>query len=285
MLMLLSPAKTLDFETPVPTTDTSKPVLLREASALAKLMKTKSEQDLASMMKISPKLAALNHERFQTWSPARGTLKQSLFAFRGDVYIGLQADGFSAQDIRFAQKHLRILSGLYGLLKPLDLIKPYRLEMGTRLSNQRGTDLYDFWQVALAKKLLEELDGQTKPVLINLASNEYFKAVDKKTLNAKVLDIVFKEKKGEVYKVIGIYAKRARGLMVNYIIRNASSNLNNSRPLIPMAINIKRTLAAKPIGSSHVERTIGAVSWHRGQSYVRPRRSSGRSPSQHQYPS
>ncbi|MGK0399995.1 MAG: cytoplasmic iron level regulating protein YaaA (DUF328/UPF0246 family) [Candidatus Azotimanducaceae bacterium] len=220
MLMLLSPAKTLDFETPVPTTDTSKPVLLREASALAKLMKTKSEQDLASMMKISPKLAALNHERFQTWSPARGTLKQSLFAFRGDVYIGLQADGFSAQDIRFAQKHLRILSGLYGLLKPLDLIKPYRLEMGTRLSNQRGTDLYDFWQVALAKKLLEELDGQTKPVLINLASNEYFKAVDVSALGqVRVINPVFKDTSNGRLKIISFFAKRARGAMANFVIK------------------------------------------------------------------
>ena len=220
MLMLLSPAKTLDFETPAPTTETSKPVLLREASTLAKLMKTKSEQDLAGMMKISPKLAALNHERFQTWTPARGALKQSLFAFRGDVYQGLQADAFSKQDIRFAQKHLRMLSGLYGLLKPLDLIKPYRLEMGTRLSNQRGADLYDFWQVALAKKLLEDLDAQPKPVLINLASNEYFKAVDASALgNVQIINPVFKDTSNGRLKIISFFAKRARGAMANFVIK------------------------------------------------------------------
>ena len=220
MLMLLSPAKTLDFETPAPTTETSKPVLLREASTLAKLMKTKSEQDLAGMMKISPKLAALNHERFQTWTPARGALKQSLFAFRGDVYQGLQADTFSTQDIRFAQKHLRMLSGLYGLLKPLDLIKPYRLEMGTRLGNQRGADLYDFWQVALAKKLLEDLDSQAKPVVINLASNEYFKAVDVSALGqVQIINPVFKDTSNGRLKIISFFAKRARGAMANFVIK------------------------------------------------------------------
>jgi cytoplasmic iron level regulating protein YaaA (DUF328/UPF0246 family) len=220
MLMLLSPAKTLDFETPAPTTETSKPVLLREASTLAKLMKTKSEQDLAGMMKISPKLAALNHERFQTWTPARGALKQSVFAFRGDVYQGLQADTFSTQDIRFAQKHLRMLSGLYGLLKPLDLIKPYRLEMGTRLGNQRGADLYDFWQVALAKKLLEDLDSQAKPVVINLASNEYFKAVDVSALGqVQIINPVFKDTSNGRLKIISFFAKRARGAMANFVIK------------------------------------------------------------------
>lgn len=220
MLMLLSPAKTLDFETPAPTTETSKPVLFREASTLAKLMKTKSEQDLAGMMKISPKLAALNHERFQTWTPARGALKQSLFAFRGDVYQGLQADTFSTQDIRFAQKHLRMLSGLYGLLKPLDLIKPYRLEMGTRLGNQRGADLYDFWQVALAKKLLEDLDSQAKPVVINLASNEYFKAVDVSALGqVQIINPVFKDTSNGRLKIISFFAKRARGAMANFVIK------------------------------------------------------------------
>ena len=220
MLMLLSPAKTLDFETPAPSTETSKPVLLREASTLAKLMKAKSEQDLAGMMKISPKLATLNHDRFQTWTPARGTLKQSLFAFRGDVYQGLQADTFSGHDIRFAQKHLRMLSGLYGLLKPLDLIKPYRLEMGTRLSNQRGADLYDFWQVALAKKLLEDLDSQPKRVLINLASNEYFKAVDIRALgDVRIINPVFKDTSNGRLKIISFFAKRARGAMANFVIK------------------------------------------------------------------
>jgi cytoplasmic iron level regulating protein YaaA (DUF328/UPF0246 family) len=143
-----------------------------------------------------------------------------LFAFRGDVYQGLEADTFSTQDIRFAQKHLRMLSGLYGLLKPLDLIKPYRLEMGTRLSNQRGADLYDFWQAALAKKLLEDLDGQTKPVLINLASNEYFKAVDVPALGqVRIINPVFKDTSNGRLKIISFFAKRARGAMANFVIK------------------------------------------------------------------
>jgi len=143
-----------------------------------------------------------------------------LFAFRGDVYQGLQADTFSTQDIRFAQKHLRMLSGLYGLLKPLDLIKPYRLEMGTRLGNQRGADLYDFWQVALAKKLLEDLDSQAKPVVINLASNEYFKAVDVSALGqVQIINPVFKDTSNGRLKIISFFAKRARGAMANFVIK------------------------------------------------------------------
>ena len=227
MLMLLSPAKTLDFDTPAPTTETSKPVLLREASTLAKLMKTKSQQDLASMMKISPKLAALNHERFQTWTPARGALKQSLFAFRGDVYQGLQADTFSTQDIRFAQKHLRMLSGLYGLLKPLDLIKPYRLEMGTKLSNPRGDNLYHFWGDIVTNKINEQIDAVSAPYLVNLASTEYFKSVKKKQLNAKLITPTFKDWKNGQYKMISFYAKKARGMMVQYLIKNKVETLDD----------------------------------------------------------
>ena len=145
MLTLISPAKTLDYESVVPTDKSTAPVLLKQAATLAKLMKAKSAQDLSGMMKISPKLAALNHERFQAWTPASGERRQSIFAFKGDVYLGLQAESLSPRDLNFAQKSLRILSGLYGLLRPLDLIKPYRLEMGTQLENKRGGDLYDFW--------------------------------------------------------------------------------------------------------------------------------------------
>ena len=142
--------------------------------------------------------------------------KQAILAFKGDVYNGIDAPALSTDDLNFAQDSVRMLSGLYGVIRPLDLIQPYRLEMGTKLSNSKGKDLYEYWGTEISDVLNED----ESELIVNLSSNEYFKAVDKKTLNANVLDIVFKEKKGEVYKVIGIYAKRARGLMVNYIIRN-----------------------------------------------------------------
>jgi uncharacterized protein len=220
MLTLISPAKTLDYESAIPTDKSTAPALLKQAAVLAKIMKTKSARDLAGMMKISPKLADLNHDRFQTWTPASGERRQSIYAFKGDVYLGLQAETLSARDLNFAQKHLRILSGLYGLLRPLDLIKPYRLEMGTRLKNKHGEDLYDFWQDTIAKTIKAEFGNSKHPHLINLASNEYFKAVDLGQLSAvSVINPIFKDTSNGQLKVISFYAKRARGLMAQYIIK------------------------------------------------------------------
>lgn len=220
MLTLISPAKTLDYESVVPTDKSTAPVLLKQAATLAKLMKAKSAQDLSGMMKISSKLAALNHERFQAWTPASGERRQSIFAFKGDVYLGLQAESLSPRDLNFAQKNLRILSGLYGLLRPLDLIKPYRLEMGTQLENKRGGDLYDFWQDAIAEAIKSEFGNSKNPHLINLASNEYFKAVDLEQLKGvRVINPVFKDTSNGQLKIISFYAKRARGLMAQYIIK------------------------------------------------------------------
>ena len=169
-------------------------------------------------MSLSDKLSKLNFDRFQAFktSFSLDNSKQALLAFKGDVYNGINASSFSLQDLDFAQQNVRMLSGLYGVLRPLDLIQPYRLEMGTRLSNAQGNNLYDFWGSDISKILNED----EKKLIVNLASNEYFKAIDKKILKAQILDIVFKEKKKDTYKVIGIYAKRARGLMINYIIRN-----------------------------------------------------------------
>ena len=169
-------------------------------------------------MSLSEKLSELNFDRFQKFKLpfTLDNAKQAILAFKGDVYNGINAPELSSEDLEFAQGKVRMLSGLYGVVRPLDLIQPYRLEMGTKLSNAKGGDLYDYW----GSEISSVLNDDEPDLIINLASNEYFKAIDKKTLNANILDIVFKEKKGDSYKVIGIYAKRARGLMVNYIIRN-----------------------------------------------------------------
>jgi hypothetical protein len=163
-------------------------------------------------------LSKLNFDRFQAFKTpfSLDNAKQALLAFKGDVYNGIDAPSLSLEDLKFAQNNVRMISGLYGVLRPLDLIQPYRLEMGTKLSNKNGSNLYDYW----GSKISKVLNGDEKDLIINLASNEYFKSIDKKVLKAQILDIVFKEKKNDTYKVIGIYAKRARGLMVNYIIRN-----------------------------------------------------------------
>ena len=169
-------------------------------------------------MSLSEKLSRLNFDRFQAFKIpfSLDNAKQALLAFKGDVYNGINASSFSVKDLGFAQKNVRILSGLYGVLRPLDLIQPYRLEMGTKLGNTQGKNLYDYWGSGISKILNED----EEELIVNLASNEYFKAIDKKILKAQILDIVFKEKKDDTYRVIGIYAKRARGLMINYIIRN-----------------------------------------------------------------
>ena len=170
------------------------------------------------MMSLSEKLSELNFDRFQKFKLpfTLDNAKQAILGFKGDVYNGINAPELSSEDLEFAQGKVRMLSGLYGVVRPLDLIQPYRLEMGTKLSNSKGGDLYDYW----GSEISNILNDDEPNLIINLASNEYFKAIDKKTLKANILDIVFKEKKGDSYKVIGIYAKRARGLMINYIIRN-----------------------------------------------------------------
>ncbi len=185
---------------------------------LAIISPSKTQDDIAQLMSISDKLANLNHERFQTFStPFNPTnAKQALLAFKGDVYSGIDAPSLSIADLEFAQNTLRMLSGLYGVIRPLDLIQPYRLEMGTRLENTKGKNLYEFWGDEIST-ILNEDEADT---IINLASNEYFKGIDQTVLNAKIINIACKEFKNDTYKIIGIYAKRARGLMVNYMIKN-----------------------------------------------------------------
>ena len=217
MLAVISPSKTQDFSSSNVDVFT-KTRQIEQSQILIDLLKTKTQSEIASLMSISDKLSKLNFDRFQTFSTpfTLTNAKQALLAFKGDVYNGIDAPNLSSQDLDFAQSCVRMLSGLYGVIRPLDLIQPYRLEMGTRLENDKGKNLYKFW----SDKISQILNEDESSVIINLASNEYFKGIDKKSLNAKIINIAFKEFKGDTYKIIGIYAKRARGLMVNYMIKN-----------------------------------------------------------------
>ena len=221
MLIVLSPAKTLDLAPQDLVADFSQADFLPDAAQLVDELRRLAPHQLASLMSISDQLAGLNYDRLQAWSRpfTPENAKQAVLAFRGDVYQGLDADSFDVGDFAFAQVHLRILSGLYGVLRPLDLIQPYRLEMGTRLVNARGGNLYQFWGDAIALALRAALAAVEAPVLINLASNEYFKAVRMPALQAAVITPVFKERRAGQYRIISFAAKRARGRMAAYIIR------------------------------------------------------------------
>ena len=222
MLLVISPAKTLDFDSPPSVSQFTQSDFLSDSAELIDQLKTLSPSDVSNLMSISEKLGTLNSNRFIDWQlPFTETnSKQAVLAFKGDVYEGMAAQSMSEDDLAWANGHLRILSGLYGLLKPLDLIQPYRLEMGTKFNNQRGKNLYEFWGTQITDKINGELAEQKMPVLINLASNEYFKSVKTKLLNAAVITPVFKDWKNDKYKIISFYAKKARGMMSAYIIKN-----------------------------------------------------------------
>lgn len=221
MLMIISPAKTLDYESPLATETYTQPDYLDDACELIDQLKDLEPHQVSNLMSISDKLGQLNAERFRTWHTpfTPDNARQAILAFKGDVYTGLDAESFSEDDFAFAQQHLRMLSGLYGLLRPLDLMQPYRLEMGTKLANPRGKDLYTFWGERISQWLNEDLEAQGDQVLLNLASQEYFGAVKPKALNARVIDTVFKDQKNGQYKIISFYAKKARGLMARYVIK------------------------------------------------------------------
>jgi uncharacterized protein len=221
MLTVISPAKTLDFEAQPHTTQHSQAAFLVQSQLLINELKKLSTTDVASLMKLSDKLAGLNSARFQQWQTPfdLDNAKQAILAFKGDVYTGLAADTLDNASLEFAQQHLRILSGLYGVLKPLDLMQAYRLEMATKFANSKGTNLYQFWGSQIGG-FLEADPAMADGILINLASNEYFKAVNTKKLNARIITPVFKDWKNGQYKMISFYAKKARGLMTRYMIDN-----------------------------------------------------------------
>jgi len=221
MLTVISPAKKLDYSSTVETQAHTQPELLSHAKELLKGLKTLSPQDVCALMGLSDKLGALNYERFQEWRTPfdQKNARQAVLAFKGDVYQGLDAQSMSAGELAWAQDNLRILSGLYGLLRPLDLMQPYRLEMGTKYSNAKGNDLYKFWGNIITDEINKVLVGKT-PVLLNLASNEYFKSVQTKDIKGQIISPQFMDKKDDKYKIISFYAKKARGLMSAYIIKN-----------------------------------------------------------------
>ena len=220
MLMIISPAKTLDFENPVTTESYSIPDYLEKSAELVDIMKKKSLRDLVNLMQVSQKIAELNVERFNSWklpfSPSNA--RQALLAFKGDVYTGLDTATLSEENFDYAQSHLRILSGLYGLLRPLDLIQPYRLEMGLKLNSKKTKTLYQFWGEKITDGLNTLLEEQEKPGLVNLASNEYFKSVYRNNLKCRLITPEFRDLKNGKYKIIQFFAKKARGLMVRYAI-------------------------------------------------------------------
>ena len=222
MLILLSPAKSLDLDTPLPAElPHTLPQFRQEAAQLIEVLRPLAPQQVASLMHLSDALAALNVARYAAWSP-RFTAKNArpaLLTFNGDVYEGLDARSLARSDLDWAQDHLAILSGLYGVLRPLDWMQPYRLEMGTRLATPAGANLYQFWGDRLAAHLNQRLAGDPAPVLLNLASQEYFKAVDRKALRPRVVECVFEDWKGGSWKIISFHAKRARGLMARHAIQ------------------------------------------------------------------
>ncbi len=220
MLFLLSPAKSLDYDTPPHISTHTKPLFTRQSSRLISVLKTKTLEEISTLMKLSDALAGLNAARYQAWSPGftAKNSKQAVLAFNGDVYEGLDAKTLSEPQLDWAQAHVCILSGLYGVLRPLDLMQPYRLEMGTTLATEQGNNLYQFWGRAVADYLNKRAAADTSPVIVNLASQEYFKVVDRKALKARVVSCVFEEFRGGKYKIISFNAKRARGLMLRYAV-------------------------------------------------------------------
>lgn len=221
MLTVLSPAKTLDYESPDIAKKHTKPLFPKQSAELIEILRGYSPKQIGKLMGISDKLADLNSQRYHAWEQksTKKNARQCVLAFKGDVYVGLDAHSFNAADFEFAQDHLRILSGLYGILRPLDLMQPYRLEMGTKLKTPHGNDLYDFWDGAIAHELNKQLKKNGDDVLVNLASNEYFKSVKKGMLNARVIAPVFKDEKNGKYKIISFFAKKARGVMAGWMIR------------------------------------------------------------------
>jgi len=222
MLLVISPAKTLDYDTPPKTKTFTIPDYLDDAEILIDRARRYSALDIAELMEVSMKIAELNFERFEQWHTpfTPENAKQAVLAFKGDVYTGLDAESFSAADFKFAQGHLRILSGLYGLLRPLDLMQPYRLEMGRKVDTERGKNLYEFWGDKITEGLNRQMKNLKSPYLINLASNEYFKSVKPKALDGEIITPEFKDWKNGQYKMMGVYAKKARGQLSRFVIQN-----------------------------------------------------------------
>ena len=225
---IISPAKKLDYSPVEKNLDSTIPSLLEHSNELIKDLKSLNPQEVSSLMSLSDKLGALNYERFQEWETpfTKSNSKQAILAFKGDVYQGLDAESLSETELIWAQKHVRILSGLYGILKPMDLMQPYRLEMGTKFATKRGQNLYDFWNSIITEELNKQFSSDNTN-LLNLASNEYFKSINVSELKANVISPVFMDKKNGKYKIISFFAKKARGLMTRYVIKNRIEDITD----------------------------------------------------------
>lgn len=229
MLIVISPAKTLDFDKEISIKNFSIPENLDKSEQLVGVLKKKTIKKLTELMSISPKLGGLNYGRFQEWRLPFTDMNasQAVFVFKGDVFVGLDINSFPAEDLNYTQNHLRILSGLHGLLRPLDLIQPYRLEMGTKLKYRRKNNLYEFWGDVITKNLQTAIDEQGDGILVNLASDEYFKSINTNKLKARIVTPVFKDFKNGEYKFLSFFGKKARGMMARYILLNKISNVEN----------------------------------------------------------
>jgi cytoplasmic iron level regulating protein YaaA (DUF328/UPF0246 family) len=222
MLFILSPAKSLDYESTLPPVAATQPQFVSQSAELIATLKKKTPQQISDLMDLSEALAKLNVQRYKAWSPqfTEVNARPAVLAFNGDVYEGLDAKSLKPKDLQWAQDHVAILSGLYGVLRPLDLMQPYRLEMGTALKHGKANNLYQFWGAQIAEHLNQQLSHSKQPIIVNLASQEYFKAVDRKALQARVIECVFQDHKNGQYKIISFFAKRARGLMARYVIQH-----------------------------------------------------------------
>jgi len=227
MLFLLSPAKSLDYESPLPSVTASQPQFVAQSAELIATLKKKTPKQIAELMDLSEALAKLNTDRYKAWTPefTHENARPAVLAFNGDVYEGLNAQTLKPKDLQWAQDHVAILSGLYGVLRPLDLMQPYRLEMGTSLKHGKSSNLYQFWGSQLAAYLNQQLASHKDPVIVNLASQEYFKSVDRKVLQARVVECVFQDYKNGQYKIISFFAKRARGLMARFAIEHKAKTV------------------------------------------------------------
>ena len=228
LVTIISPAKKLDYSPVEKNIDSTIPSLLEHSNELIRDLKSLNPQEVSSLMSLSDKLGALNYERFQEWKTpfTKSNSKQAILAFKGDVYQGLDAESLSETELIWAQKHVRILSGLYGILKPMDLMQPYRLEMGTKFATKRGQNLYDFWNSIITEELNKNFSSDNTN-LLNLASNEYFKSINVSELKANVISPVFMDKKNGKYKIISFFAKKARGLMTRYVIKNRIEDITD----------------------------------------------------------
>lgn len=236
MIIVVSPAKSLDFDSPAKTKKFSEVEFLSDSKKLMKGLKEYQPEQLSELMHMSEALGELNFARNANWKApfTPENAKQAVFAFRGDVYQGMKAEDYSAAELNFAQKHLRILSGLYGLLKPLDLIQPYRLEMGSKFANERGKNLYEFWGSKITDRINSELGSGKSELLINLASNEYFSAVQAKKIEGEIVTPIFKDYSNGKFKIISFFAKKARGEMVTYIVNN---RIESAEKLLDFEVN------------------------------------------------